>query len=201
MSEPIPSKSKIVFNSSARFGVTPEDNSVGNQTNALLAAVIEKLTSAVASLQVAVTTLNDNKADLSQLVSLGTEENAKLEDIKAKLDSEIASLSGIVFSLQVLHTDNLAAQAKLDTLHGDNLVVEGKLDTLHGDNVVVEGKLDAITLGVTNFNTSLDDVKVLSHGVEHLRVQQEELGVLSRVFAMLGQIERQLSFITEEENV
>ncbi len=197
MSTTLPSKSKIVFNSQ-RFGVTVEDNAIGNQTNDLLASVIEKLTAAVVALQATVSALDNNQASFDQLISLQSESNVKLGDIKAKLDLEISTLSGVNFSLQVLHTDNLAAQAKLDEIEQELDDANTNLGVLHSDNLVVEDKIDAVAISVENFNADFDSVKQTTNAQEVLRVQLSDTEVLGRILDVLQNIQTQLSFVTEE---
>lgn len=116
------------------------------------------------------------QADLDAIIALGTESNAKLEEIKSKLDSEIASLSAIIASLSVLHNDNLAQGAQLDVLHVDNL---------------------AIDESITTFNESFDEVKETTNGREVIMVELTENGTLCSILDELRKIQTQLFFITD----
>ena len=117
---------------------------------------------------------------LNSIAELGSESNLKLEEIKAKLDAEIASLSGII--------------SALSTLHADNVVQEGKLDTLHADNLNSLSRLEL-------FNSSFDSVKQFTRDQEVIRVQQDELGVLTKILGTLERVETQIKLVTGEENV
>lgn len=181
-----PSKQQI-------FGVLGD-----NTTESLLKQIDSKLSGlsqlagVLTALQEVVSALGNSAVSLTGIRTVNQESEVKLTEILSSINVQVVSLSSVTESLATL-------QSQVNLLHEDNIDTGIKIDLLHADNLVVEGKLDGVRADTQEFKASFDSVKQATGGREVIRVQQDELGVLSKILERLDGIGMQLAIITEEE--